>query len=971
MILIFSVILLPANVFAADETDNSGIISGKTYVITSKNSGKVMEVANFGTQNGDKIQQWDYGNGASQQWIIEQVEGKYYKIISKNSSKVIDVKEMSTENGATIHQWDYVNGDNQLWYFEKTDDGYFKIKSKQSNKCIDIAAISFDNGAPMQLWEDVNGDNQKWKIQNVDTVKEDSEYVITSVNSNKVLDVENNSDENGALIQQYEYNGNNNQIWYIRYIDDKYFYIESKNSGKVIDVKNQDTQNGTIVYQWEYNGQDNQLWYFEMDNNGCYKIKSKQSNKCLDIAGISLDNGAKLQIWQDENGDNQKWKVKKINGKNLGDPLGWEIKSSEDTDGDGIVNSLEDEYGTNKCKIDTDNDGVTDYEEIYVYGTNPLLIDTDGDTLDDYSEIMLKLDPLVINTVKEQYSYTSNNDSLGVNMNVTGSASAVTTARVRESDDEFLSGIPNTIGKVLEFSSDSQISSAAIQIAYSEDELAQKEIDEDNLSVYYINEESLTLEKVATTIDKQNKKLNCNLEHFSKYVIGDSSSIVTDLNAIDIIFAIDKSGSMNYNDSNSKRIDVCQQLVKTLSKDTYRFGIVSFDSTATANKFIGNNGIDTITYLSNDRSIVKSSLEKLRGVTGGGTNFADAINKATGMFDDNRRKIVVLLTDGEQTNGNIITAVGYAKENNVQIYTVGLGNDVNVSVLRDSIAKPTFGQYFHADDSDSLCDAFSKLSNKINSSTEKIYVETKNGKLDLVEVKLIEDSGFDVSKNGYPFQNFAYDNDGGNCFGISVTSILYYLNQLPFNSATSVTSRDYNYNVSNNNVFNNNKELMNLKADFNNIRFNDIDTSVNGNFVNFTNEQKEIINMIHWWNDAQSGNWFKTLCSWNNDLFSISSIEDALKERPIQLFYFGFENFKECSHAMVATKLYKSCKDTALYYLEVYDPNYSNQIKYIEIKEKLVGTVNPTLTLIFDDKDVNFDWIFKSTNPMVLKNTLF
>lgn len=136
-----------------------------------------------------------------------------------------------------------------MWYFEKTDDGYFKIKSKQSNKCIDIAAISFDNGAPMQLWEDVNGDNQKWKIQNVDTVKEDSEYVITSVNSNKVLDVENNSDENGALIQQYEYNGNNNQIWYIRYIDDKYFYIESKNSGKVIDVKNQDTQNGTTVYQ--------------------------------------------------------------------------------------------------------------------------------------------------------------------------------------------------------------------------------------------------------------------------------------------------------------------------------------------------------------------------------------------------------------------------------------------------------------------------------------------------------------------------------------------------------------------------------------------------------------------------------------------------------------------------------------------------------------------------------------------------
>ena len=119
MIFIFSIVLLPANAFAAntsasDEIDNSGIISGRTYVITSKNSGKAMEVASFGTQNGEQIQQWDYGNGTSQQWIIEKVEGKYYKIVSKNSSKVIDVKDMSTENGATIHQWDDVNGENLL-----------------------------------------------------------------------------------------------------------------------------------------------------------------------------------------------------------------------------------------------------------------------------------------------------------------------------------------------------------------------------------------------------------------------------------------------------------------------------------------------------------------------------------------------------------------------------------------------------------------------------------------------------------------------------------------------------------------------------------------------------------------------------------------------------------------------------------------------------------------------------------------
>ncbi|MCH8569696.1 MAG: OmpA family protein [Balneolales bacterium] len=67
-----------------------------------------------------------------------------------------------------------------------------------------------------------------------------------------------------------------------------------------------------------------------------------------------------------------------------------------DTDGDGL--SDYDEifvYGTDPLNPDTDGDGLSDYDEIFVYGTDPLNPDTDGDGLSDYDEIYkYRTDPL-------------------------------------------------------------------------------------------------------------------------------------------------------------------------------------------------------------------------------------------------------------------------------------------------------------------------------------------------------------------------------------------------------------------------------------------------------------------------------------------------------------------------------------------------------------------------------------------------
>lgn len=58
-----------------------------------------------------------------------------------------------------------------------------------------------------------------------------------------------------------------------------------------------------------------------------------------------------------------------------------------DSDGDGISNIDEKRYGTNVNSIDTDNDGLNDYEELFTFGTNPKTTDSDGDSLNDYDEL--------------------------------------------------------------------------------------------------------------------------------------------------------------------------------------------------------------------------------------------------------------------------------------------------------------------------------------------------------------------------------------------------------------------------------------------------------------------------------------------------------------------------------------------------------------------------------------------------------
>ena len=70
----------------------------------------------------------------------------------------------------------------------------------------------------------------------------------------------------------------------------------------------------------------------------------------------------------------------------------------QDPDGDGLDNLAEQGASTNPQLADTDEDGLTDGEEVTLHRTNPTSKDSDGDSLEDADEIARNLNPINADT---------------------------------------------------------------------------------------------------------------------------------------------------------------------------------------------------------------------------------------------------------------------------------------------------------------------------------------------------------------------------------------------------------------------------------------------------------------------------------------------------------------------------------------------------------------------------------------------
>ncbi|MEV5378935.1 RICIN domain-containing protein [Streptomyces nondiastaticus] len=131
---------------------------------------------------------------------------------------------------------------------------------------------------------------------------------LYSVNSGKVLDVTNMSNDHGAPIQQWDWWGGWNQQFTMEPTDGGYVRLRARNSGLVLDVAGVSRDNGARIIQWDWWGGENQQFLPEVFGIGEIKLTARHSGRSLDVKDFSVDNGAPIQQWDWWGGANQRWR---------------------------------------------------------------------------------------------------------------------------------------------------------------------------------------------------------------------------------------------------------------------------------------------------------------------------------------------------------------------------------------------------------------------------------------------------------------------------------------------------------------------------------------------------------------------------------------------------------------------------------------------------------------------------------------
>jgi len=137
---------------------------------------------------------------------------------------------------------------------------------------------------------------------------------------------------------------------------------------------------------------------------------------------------------------------------------------------------------------------------------------------------------------------------------------------------------------------------------------------------------------------------------------------------IDIIIGLDVSNSMMAEDIKPNRLERAKQamssLIDKLRED--RIGIVLFAGKAYTQLPITSDFTAAKMYI----STINTNL-----VPSQGTAIAEAINLAAGSFgEDDYSKAVIIITDGEDHEGDAVEAAKNAFEKGINVYTIGMGS---------------------------------------------------------------------------------------------------------------------------------------------------------------------------------------------------------------------------------------------------------------------------------------------------------
>lgn len=196
---------------------------------------------------------------------------------------------------------------------------------------------------------------------------------------------------------------------------------------------------------------------------------------------------------------------------------------------------------------------------------------------------------------------------------------------------------------------------------------------------------------------------------------------------IDIVLAMDVSGSMLAEDFKPNRLEAAKKVAGNFIKgrNSDRIGLVEFAGEAF-----------TQTPLTIDHNVLLSQLDKVKsGVIEDGTALGDGLATAINRIKDSKAqsKVIILLTDGVNNQGSVDpkSAAEIAALYGIRLYTIGLGTrgmapypfrtpfggvqyqnvpvEIDEELMTEMAQSTDGGQYFRATNKKSLENIFSEI----------------------------------------------------------------------------------------------------------------------------------------------------------------------------------------------------------------------------------------------------------------------
>jgi len=214
----------------------------------------------------------------------------------------------------------------------------------------------------------------------------------------------------------------------------------------------------------------------------------------------------------------------------------------------------------------------------------------------------------------------------------------------------------------------------------------------------------------------------------------DISSQTKSTKGIDIVMAIDVSGSMLAKDLKPNRMEALKKVAENFveGRPNDRIGIVVYAAEAY-----------TKTPVTSDKAVVQQAIQSIKydNVLQDGTGIGMGLTTAVNRLKDSKAKskVIILLTDGVNNAGFIEpeTASQIAKEYGIKVYTIGIGTngdalfpyayapnggflfrmmpvEIDVNLLQ-AIARNTGGKYFRANSNSKLESIYNEI-NKLETT---------------------------------------------------------------------------------------------------------------------------------------------------------------------------------------------------------------------------------------------------------------